>query len=473
MHPTGSLKHRLARSLFLFSLCATAGSTRTPRSSRRAPGSTAVSEAYFARLLGLPFIAVMPRSTSQEKIDVITFHGGTLPSRRRPVSHLCGVASARRRDRRPLHGPVHLRRACHGLARQQQHRGVDLRADGARAAPDSRPGSWSGPARVAPRRPSAGSCATSSSPRKVCVVDPENSAFFDAYTEHDPEHTTGVGSRIEGIGRPRVEPSFLPTVIDAMMRVPDAASIAAMRWCTQHLGRSVGGSTGTAMWGAVQLIQRMRADGETGSVVTLVLRRRRALRRHLLRRRLAAQGRHRPAPYDVRAGRVPPVIEHISATRYVTPLREGGSLPGIVEADDLGTYVVKFRGAGQGLKVLVAEVVVGELARRLGLRVPELKAITLDPVIAKYEADEEVQDLLTASVGLNLAVDFLPGAFGFDSHCEPDPDDGRDRPVARRLRRQRRPQLAQPQPADVARRPLVHRPRRRAVLPPQLAGRHG
>jgi hypothetical protein len=82
--------------------------------------------------------------------------------------------------------------------------------------------------------------------------------------------------------------------------------------------------------------------------------------------------------------------------------------------------VVKFRGAGQGLKVLVAEVVVGELARRLGLRVPELKAVTLDPVIAKYEADEEVQDLLTASVGLNLGVDFLPGAFGFDSNCEPE-----------------------------------------------------
>jgi len=116
------------------------------------------------------------------------------------------------------------------------------------------------------------------------------------------------------------------------------------------------------------------------------------------------------------------VIEHIDATRYVTPLREGGSLPGVVEADDLGTYVVKFRGAGQGVKVLVAEVIVGELARRLGLRVPELKAITLDPLIAKYEADEEVQDLLNASVGLNLGVDFLPGAFGFDSNCDPDPD---------------------------------------------------
>jgi hypothetical protein len=115
------------------------------------------------------------------------------------------------------------------------------------------------------------------------------------------------------------------------------------------------------------------------------------------------------------------VIEEVTATRYVTPLREGGSLPGIVEASDFGTYVVKFRGAGQGLKVLVAEVVVGELARRLGLRVPELRALRLDAAIGKYEADEEVQDLLTASVGLNLAVDFLPGSFGWDAAYQADP----------------------------------------------------
>ena len=108
------------------------------------------------------------------------------------------------------------------------------------------------------------------------------------------------------------------------------------------------------------------------------------------------------------------MIDCVSVTRYVTPLREGGSLPGIVEADDLGTYVCKFRGAGQGARVLVAEVVVGELARRIGLPTPRLVALDLDPAIARYEADEEVQDLLNASPGLNLGVDFLPGAFGFD-----------------------------------------------------------
>lgn len=102
------------------------------------------------------------------------------------------------------------------------------------------------------------------------------------------------------------------------------------------------------------------------------------------------------------------------ATRYVTPLREGGSLPGVVEADDLGTYVVKFRGAGQGRRVLVAEIVCAELARRLDLRTPELKVIDLDAQLGVREPDEEVQDLLMASVGLNLAVDFLPGALGFE-----------------------------------------------------------
>jgi hypothetical protein len=108
------------------------------------------------------------------------------------------------------------------------------------------------------------------------------------------------------------------------------------------------------------------------------------------------------------------VIPTVSVTRYVTPLREGGSLPGIVEADDLGTYVCKFRGAGQGVRVLVAEVVVGELARRIGLSTPRLVGLDLDPAIARYEADEEVQDLLGASAGLNLGIDFLPGAFGYD-----------------------------------------------------------
>jgi hypothetical protein len=111
------------------------------------------------------------------------------------------------------------------------------------------------------------------------------------------------------------------------------------------------------------------------------------------------------------------MIETVRVTRYVTPLREGGSLPGIVEGDDLGTYVCKFRGAGQGVRVLVAEVIVSALATRLGLRTPRLVALELDPELARYEADEEVQDLLNASAGTNLGIDFLPGAFGYEGEA--------------------------------------------------------
>jgi hypothetical protein len=117
------------------------------------------------------------------------------------------------------------------------------------------------------------------------------------------------------------------------------------------------------------------------------------------------------------------MLRHVTGTRYVTPLREGGSLPGVVEADDLGTYVVKFHGAGQGPKTLVAEVIAGELARRLGLAVPRLVVIDIDPIIARAEPDQEVQELLRASGGANLGLDFLPGALGYDPVAHPvDPE---------------------------------------------------
>jgi hypothetical protein len=116
------------------------------------------------------------------------------------------------------------------------------------------------------------------------------------------------------------------------------------------------------------------------------------------------------------------VLPNVTATRYVTPLREGGSLPAIVEADDLGTYVVKFHGAGQGRKALVAEVIAGELARRLGLRMPDIVTVDLDPVIGRHEPDPDVQDLLKASPGRNLGIDYLPGSLGFDPLAwTPDP----------------------------------------------------
>ncbi len=109
------------------------------------------------------------------------------------------------------------------------------------------------------------------------------------------------------------------------------------------------------------------------------------------------------------------MLRKLTATRYVTPLREGGSLPAIVEADDDGLYVLKFRGAGQGPKALIAELVAGEIARALGLPVPEIVFAEVDPMLARSEPDSEIQALIKASTGLNLALDYLPGALAFDA----------------------------------------------------------
>jgi hypothetical protein len=116
------------------------------------------------------------------------------------------------------------------------------------------------------------------------------------------------------------------------------------------------------------------------------------------------------------------MLRTVTATRYVTPLREGGSLPALVEADDDGLYVVKFRGAGQGPKALAAEIVAGEAARALGLPVPELVFVEVDPQLAGAEPDPEIQDLLDASAGVNLGMDFLPGALPFSPARPPDGD---------------------------------------------------
>jgi hypothetical protein len=111
-------------------------------------------------------------------------------------------------------------------------------------------------------------------------------------------------------------------------------------------------------------------------------------------------------------------LRTVMATRYVTPLREGGSLPAIIEADDDGMYVLKFRGAGQGPKALIAELVAGEVARAAGLPVPEIVFVELDPELARTEPDPEIQALIRASAGLNLALDYLPGAVTFDPVAE-------------------------------------------------------
>lgn len=122
-----------------------------------------------------------------------------------------------------------------------------------------------------------------------------------------------------------------------------------------------------------------------------------------------------------RAGEMEPMLRTVVATRYITPLREGGSLPALVEADDGELYVLKFSGAGQGVKALIAELVAGEIARRLDLLVPELVLVELEPGIGRNEANAEIQDLLQASVGLNLGMRYLPSAFAYHQLLEPPP----------------------------------------------------
>ena len=165
----------------------------------------------------------------------------------------------------------------------------------------------------------------------------------------------------------------------------------------------------------------------------------------------------------------------VAATRYVTPLREGGSLPAIVEGEDDGLYVVKFRGAGQGTKALVAEVIAGELARAAGLRVPELVRLEISAALGRNEPDEEIRDLLKGSVGLNVGLDYLPGSVTFDPVADAPPAPAEasevvffDALVTNVDRTARNANLL-----SLARAALAHRSRCVAVLPPRLAGDAG
>ncbi|MGY1610264.1 MULTISPECIES: L-cysteine desulfhydrase Cds1 [unclassified Geodermatophilus] len=267
-HPTGSLKHRLARSLFLHALCSgwiTEGSPVVEASS----GSTAVSEAYFARMLGLPFVAVMPASTSPEKVALIEFHGGRC--------HFVERAPEMYDEARRLAaecGGHYLDQFTHA-ERATDWRGNNTIAESVfeQLALERHPV----PEWVVVGAGTGGTSATFGRylryrrhRTRLAVVDPENSAFFPGWVDDEPAWTTGSPSRIEGIGRPRVEPSFLPTVVDRMIRVPDAASLAAVHHLERATGRRAGGSTGTNLWGAFRLVAEMVAAGRTGSVVTLL-----------------------------------------------------------------------------------------------------------------------------------------------------------------------------------------------------------
>ncbi|MTD56744.1 PLP-dependent cysteine synthase family protein [Amycolatopsis pithecellobii] len=268
VHPTGSLKHRLARSLLLYALVngqVGPDTTLIEASS----GSTAVSEAYFARMLGLDFVAVMPRKTSPEKIQLIEFYGGRC--------HFVDIPSAMYTEAERLAAE------CGGYYLDQftyAERATDWRGNNniaesvfAQMQLERHPvPSW-----IVVGAGTGGTSATFGRyvryrrhTTKICVVDPENSSFYGAWQTGVMDYTTGMPSRIEGIGRPRVEPSFVPQVIDEMIQVPDAASMAAIQLLRERTGHWAGGSTGTNLYGAFQLIARMLAAGQTGSVVTLL-----------------------------------------------------------------------------------------------------------------------------------------------------------------------------------------------------------
>ncbi|TPG64164.1 PLP-dependent cysteine synthase family protein [Ewingella americana] len=267
-HPSGSLKHRLARSLFLYGLCNGWIRENTPII-EASSGSTAISEAYFARLLGLPFIAVMPSCTAPRKIQQIEFYGG----RCHFVENSGQIYAASEQLARELKG--HYMDQFTYAERATDWRGNNNIADSIFRQMSLEP-------HPIPRYlvMSAGTGGTSATlgryiryqghDTELVVVDPENSVFYDYYQQRDPSVTAQCSSRIEGIGRPRAEPSFIPSVIDSMIRVPDAASIATLRWLETVLGRKVGGSTGTNVWGALELAKQMREKGETGSIVTLL-----------------------------------------------------------------------------------------------------------------------------------------------------------------------------------------------------------
>lgn len=267
-HPSGSLKHRLARSLFLYALCngwIDEGMPIVEASS----GSTAVSEAYFARLIGSPFFAVVPSSTSKQKIKQIEFYGGQ-----------CHF----------VEDPAQIMPESRRLADQCGGHFMDQFTNAERAT------DWRGNNNIAESlfrqlelesQPcpkwivvGAGTGGTSATIGRyiryfqmdcnLCVVDPEHSVFFDFYDCGEPTITTPSSPRIEGIGRPCVVPSFVPSVIDHMIQVPDCLSLGAMLFLESVLGRRCGASTGTNLVGVIELARQMLTAGQTGPIVSLI-----------------------------------------------------------------------------------------------------------------------------------------------------------------------------------------------------------
>ncbi|TDC86127.1 pyridoxal-phosphate dependent enzyme [Micromonospora sp. KC606] len=266
--PTGSLKHHLVRRLMEDAVAR--GDIRQGTTVIEATaGNTAIATAYFAQMIGVPFIAVVPGKTSPAKRERIERYGGRCHTFDPPAAIY--EEAARLAAELDGHYLDHLVCAVHA----EDWRGPDSVGAAMLAqvmAQEGCPPAWA--------VVGAGTGSTSAAlgrhiryhgyPTNLVVVDPENSAYWPSWVTDYTGYGTGMPSRIEGIGRPRVEPAFLPSVIDLAMPVPDAASIAAMRYLSMATGWSIGPSTGSNFWGALRIAHRMREDSEIGSIATLI-----------------------------------------------------------------------------------------------------------------------------------------------------------------------------------------------------------
>ncbi|MEN5035329.1 PLP-dependent cysteine synthase family protein [Pseudomonas sp. TWI929] len=266
--PTGSLKHRVARSLYMHAI-SSGKIVRDTHVVEASSGNTAISEAYFAKLLGLPFTAVMPKSTSKSKVQMIESFGGQC--------HFVEDASLVYGAARDLAAEY----AGHYMDQFTfAEQASDWRSEESIAASIFRQMQSELhpiPRAVVMSAGTGGSAATlgryihyKGMDTKLVVTDPENSVFYDSFIKKDRTLKERNGSRIEGIGRPQVEASFLPEVIDSMIKVKDQATLAAMYWFEQLTGRRVGASTGTNLCGVLEVASQMKERGETGSIVTLI-----------------------------------------------------------------------------------------------------------------------------------------------------------------------------------------------------------
>ncbi|MFB4320300.1 PLP-dependent cysteine synthase family protein [Actinomadura sp. 21ATH] len=261
-HPTGGLKHRSARALFRHAIACgriTEGGTVVEATG----GNAAVAQAYMARLLGLPYVAVMPGKDDPAKARPVRELGGEC----RFVTPPLAIYDEARRVADDT-GGCYLDQFA-WAERALDWRGDDVAGELFAQVPDA---AWV--------VVGAGTGATAASlgryvrhrglAARLAVVDPENSAYFPGWATGARDYATGMPSRIEGIGRPRMEPGFLPSLVDLMLPVPDAASVAGARAVRAATGLAVGGSTGANLWGALRLAARLMERGEEGTIVSLV-----------------------------------------------------------------------------------------------------------------------------------------------------------------------------------------------------------